>query len=38
MANRIDSARFYLRGVIIGGGIAGMLVGIVMAMAAQPSA
>jgi hypothetical protein len=35
MANRIDSARFDARGVIIGGGIAGILAGIAMAMAAM---
>ena len=35
MANRIDSARFDVRGVIIGGGIAGILAGIAMAMAAM---
>lgn len=35
MANRIDSAIFDVRSVIIGGGIAGVLAGIVMAMAAM---
>jgi len=35
MANRIDSPRFDVRGVIIGGGIAGILAGIVMAAAAM---
>lgn len=35
MMNRMDSARFDVSGVIIGGGIAGILAGIVMAMAAM---
>ena len=35
VANEIDRARFDLRGVIIGGGIAGILAGVVMAMAAM---
>lgn len=35
MADRIDNTRFDARGVIIGGGIAGMLAGIAMAMAAM---
>ena len=35
MANRIDNARFDVRGVIIGGGIAGILASIVMAAAAM---
>ena len=35
VANRIYRARFDMRGVIIGGGIAGILAGIVMAMAAM---
>jgi hypothetical protein len=35
VANGIDRARFDVRGVIIGGGIAGILAGIVMAMAAM---
>jgi hypothetical protein len=35
MANRSDSARFDVVGVIIGGGIAGILAGMVMAMAAM---
>lgn len=38
VANGVNSARFDLRGVIIGGGIAGILAGIVMAMAAMFSA
>ena len=35
VANGIDRARFDVRGVIIGGGIAGILAGVVMAMAAM---
>jgi hypothetical protein len=35
MANRVDYLRFNVRGVIIGGGIAGMLAGIPMAAAAM---
>ena len=35
VANGVDRARFDVRGVIIGGGIAGILAGIVMAMAAM---
>jgi hypothetical protein len=35
VTNRIDSASFDLRGVIVGGAIAGILAGIVMAMAAM---
>ena len=35
VANGIDRARIDLRGVIIGGGIAGILAGVVLAMAAM---